>query len=229
MSTCPINGFSNKVLLDFDGVVFRNIGVHSYVANRSSKWLAEHSKTNTKSASIQSEYVYRKKGHTSLYDGFNVEALSSYNEYVFDDNIRDIVALSVSAQDKDRIENFLTIKKNRNLEYILCTNAPSMFCEIVLNSLGYDITEFFDFTDHYMLTSDKLKDIKPQASFFEKSESALSCLFDSPMDHLHFIDDSPMNVNSANARGWHAALAFDDTFNYRYLNEFRIDKRSYKH
>lgn len=189
MSTNPLIGHPH-VLLDFDGIVYKNKRMHGHIVNKSVAFVQDRLKIEPIDAYTVNDTAYRQKGHTSLAVGGDKRVLQDYNEFVFHDI--DYTQF-VNHEDIEHIRGLCAIKKERDLSFYVCTNAPLHYCEGVMSALGLPFDELFS-TNH-IFTSDRLQWVKPQPSFYENVEEQMKEIIDfKNRQKLHFIDDSFLNI-----------------------------------
>lgn len=75
------------------------------------------------------------------------------------------------------------------MSFILCTNAPKVYCETVLGRMNIPIDELFD----ACFTSDAVGLVKPMKEFYRSVESDWTKFNDT---QILFIDDSPLNIQA---------------------------------
>ena len=185
----PLIGHSH-VLLDFDGIVYKNDRMNEHINRKSTEFIQQKFHINPLEALTLNVNGYKSKGHTSLLLSNHKNALQDYNHFVFDNiNYEEFV-------DEDNIEHvkkLLNIKHNRMLSYYLCTNAPLKYCEGIMNALNVPFENFFDL--NHVFTSDTIHSVKPTLTYYNQVESDMNEIIDyKSRDKLHFIDDSFVNI-----------------------------------
>ena len=184
----------NKFLLDFDGVIFKNTYVQDYVTKMSVDYIKTRSNITLNEAISINRKAYKKYGHTSLLYGDKSTLTHAYNYHVFSKNKKDLVTLiskAVNRKNKSHLRKMLELKRSLNHEYVLCTNTPKWYCEIVLNNLGSSCEELFG--DNISFTSDTGL-LKPSSKYFDLIEDQLKD------NHFVFLDDSILNIQNIQYR-----------------------------
>lgn len=200
---------SKTLLIDFDGVVFKNSKVTEEINRKSIQYIAERKNQSFKTAKVVNRHGYTKLGHTCRI--ISDEHVLDYNNYVFDSDMDTFIKRSVNDHDARLMEDIYDIKQKRKLDLVLCTNAPSKYCETVMISLGFPIDHFFDTRFRY--TSDEGL-IKPLRSYYTHVENTLYTV-----DHYQFIDDSIINIAPiANDPRWNACVINNTPDLLYYLN-----------
>ena len=146
-------------------------------------------------------YTYKIEGHTALFKGGSEEDLRSYNAFVFDRSfLAETLPECVEDSDVRHTNRLLQIARDRDLEYVLCTNAPRNYCERVLSLQGVQFSEMF--REDLVFSSDAVGAVKPTDRFYARVSSQLS-----DTASIRFIDDSLINVSRANSHpNWQAIL-----------------------
>ena len=200
---------TRKILLDFDGVVFRNRAVHDMVSHKSALYLHDRLKLrNMDQARVVCNTNYQIIGHTSLMIGDSPEHVKDYNNFVFDD-LQWIKQL-LTQEDLDHLYRLMQIKDERNLLFYLCTNAPYAYCNAILSELNIRFDDFFE-TSH-LFTSD-IGFVKPKQAFYKHVEDSDVC-----DGELHFIDDGLANILAVSNRDrWKAYYIKECCYLYRHL------------
>ena len=180
----------SKVLLDFDGVLFKNTKVHDMIKRKSIDFVAQKMHVAPHKAVKINQHHYRTFGHTIMH--LPRGTLADYNREVFDTIDWDFVQDCITDDDQYTMETFFEMKHRfpANTPYLF-SNAPFDYCEKVTSAIGYNLT---DLVDCNVFTSDTITDkiqndfIKPLPHTYEYVEDMLA----SPQ--LHFLDDTPLNL-----------------------------------
>jgi len=173
------------VLVDFDGVVFRNANVSHMVTEKSIRYIASRKGVHYRDAKLMNKVGYTKLGHTARLVSDNADAVQDYNEYVFDRKLFRWMAETVGHEDATLLQRVSNARANNDLRLVLCTNAPKIYCEHVLFYLGISWSDVFDDDIHF--TSDTGL-VKPLDAYYNHVEDTLV------LTEYHFIDDSVSNI-----------------------------------
>lgn len=200
------------VLLDYDGVVFKNKIATSYIKNKSIEFIMSKSKLNFEQASKLNEVIYPTKGHTCFAIDDKKETLMDYNEFVFEKMDYNIINEFINNEDKQLYKNLIDIKNERDINFILYTNAPVMWCVHTSSAMGYRIDELFSLNK--MFTSD-LGHIKPMEESYNNIEKNIK------ERKIHFIDDKMNNVMPIIGNDkWSGFVINDNDHLYKHLRNF---------
>ena len=183
----------NKILLDFDGVVFHNKHVHDYVSMRSIDYVSTRSNVKFEDAIMINKHGYRKHGHTALIYGESPRSIHMYNHHVFrkhQELLKKLIRQSITKDDEYFLRDLMSMKRIYGYEYVLCTNTPKWYCEYVMNTLDSSCEEMFG-TD--VFTSDNGR-VKPCKEYYNNIEKRLQ------LEHYTFMDDSILNIQGIQAR-----------------------------
>jgi FMN phosphatase YigB (HAD superfamily) len=201
---------AKTLLIDFDGVVFKNVEVAEAIKRKSIRYVAERKNQNLRTAKVTNRRGYQTLGHTCRI--VSDEHVLDYNRYVFDADMDEVIKQSVNDHDVRLVEDIFNIKQRRELDLVLCTNAPNMYCQSVLSSLGMPIDTFFD--TRFRFTSDTGL-VKPLRAYYTHVENTLDAV-DAP---YQFIDDSIVNiVPIAHDPRWNACVINNTPDLLHYLN-----------
>lgn len=201
-----------NILLDFDGVLFNNKHVHNIVADRSVAFLKQRLNLRThREARFVNQALYPLKGHTALIFDNEPDAITDYNNTVFDKKLMHMLPGLVNSQDYDHLMKirFLRYRLPENVRIGLCTNTTFGYCQEILHALDTPVEEIFDdvFTSDYGLA-------KPQVAFWDDVENQL------PTENpIVLLDDSPLNVQGVQTRGgrWKSVIISDPESLYLFL------------
>ena len=175
----------NRVLLDFDGVVFNNKKIHEQVKQQSIRFL-KHKKNISHNKAVQlNNSQYPLVGHTALIIDNDYNTIQEYNNYVFDNDMMKTIQTHMNEHDINIIQDLIKTKQKYQFDFILCTNAPFNYCEQILHhaNVPFDIL----FSTQHIYTSDNLKMLKPTYEYYSQIEKEL-------VNTIHFIDDSFTNI-----------------------------------
>jgi FMN phosphatase YigB (HAD superfamily) len=199
-----------NVLIDFDGVVFRNTKVSNMVCEKSIRYVASRKGLQYRDAKYVNDIGYTKLGHTARVVSDDTLAIQDYNEYVFDKQMFRWMKNVIGYSDNQLIEQVSTIKKDRNLRLLLCTNAPLQYCIHVLFYMGWEWDDVFD--PDVCFTSDT-GIVKPLTAYYNRVEDTLD------LKEYHFIDDSISNIMPCIHRPrWKGCVINNQKDLFHYLN-----------
>lgn len=173
------------VLVDFDGVVFRNAKVSHMVQEKSIRYVASRKGVHYRDAKLMNKVGYTKLGHTARLVSDDADTVQDYNDYVFDRQLFRWMGDTIGYEDATLLQRVSNARANNDLRLVLCTNAPKNYCEHVLFYLGISWSDVFD--DETNFTSDAGL-VKPLDSYYNHVEDTLD------LNEYHFIDDSITNI-----------------------------------
>lgn len=201
----------NRVLIDFDGVLFNNRRVAHMVRERSVDFLSRNLNISVPDAARVNSAWYPIHGHTALLikQVDTIKLVRKYNQEVFDEDLLYRIASCVDDRDHRHMDRI--VSKTKTKKHHLCTNAPLSYCEQVMFELGYTLTDLFDMS--HVFTSDD-GTVKPQDAYWMKIEKELP-------DHTkRLLDDSPVHVLTAGVRpGWHTTLVQNEEQLYQFIDD----------
>lgn len=214
-----------RILLDFDGVLFRNRNIHNEVTKRSIQFVKNngHFKSN-KEANYFNTTKYPVNGHSALILPKHIpvkNAIQNYNNSVFDERLMYIIRATVNEDDYRHLKRVLAIKRSLHpdIQFHLCTSAPMRYCENVMNSLAIPMDLLFDTTCSF--TSDT-NIVKPQYEYWEAIEK--HPYFSSNLETIELVDDSIVNVLSVTNRGrWMPHFINTDQNLYYFLQSLNTE------
>lgn len=214
---------SQRILLDFDGIVFRNRNIQNKVTEKSIQFVKKHGHFKTDQEALYFNATqYPVKGHSALlspkYRSVR-KAINDYNESVFDEQLMYTISNTVNEDDHRHVQRMLAIKRTlpSDVRFHLCTNAPLRYCEHVMNSLALPMHLLFDtecaFTSDHDL-------VKPQPAFWDAVEK--HPYFSDKTTTIELVDDSLVHILSLNDRSrWIPHFINTDKNLYFYLNSFK--------
>jgi FMN phosphatase YigB (HAD superfamily) len=173
------------VLVDFDGVVFRNAKVSHMVQEKSVRYVASRKGVHYRDAKLMNKVGYTKLGHTARLVSDDADAVQDYNEYVFDRQLFRWMGDTIGYTDTTLLQRVSNARANNDLRLVLCTNAPKLYCQHVLFYMGLSWSDVFD--SEIFFTSDTGL-IKPLDAYYNHVEDTLD------FSEYHFIDDSISNI-----------------------------------
>ena len=174
-----------NVLLDFDGVIFKNTKIHKLVEQKSIEYVAKALNVPMKKATKISNYNYKKNGHTTI--SYNKEHglnIHDYNEFLFDNMNWNEIKAYLNKNDFDNLDIYKRICNRDNINYYLYSNASLSYCVNVLKHLNYDLFEQETFTSSNC-------ELKPLCDSYHHVENTIHQLNN---HKLHFIDDNMINL-----------------------------------
>lgn len=177
-----------NVLLDFDGVIFKNTKIHKLVEQKSIEYVAKALNVPKKKATQISNYNYKNNGHTTINSitkhGLNIH---DYNEFVFDNMNWNEINACFNKNDFDNLDIYKRLCNRDNINYYLYSNASLSYCVNVLKHLNYDL---FDLFEPETFTSSNCE-LKPLCDSYQHVENTIHQLNN---HKLHFIDDKLINL-----------------------------------
>lgn len=180
-----------KVLLDFDGVLFKNRKVHEIIQRKSIGFVARKMHITPQKAAKINEHHYRTFGHTIM--NLPHGTLVDYNREVFNTIDWDFVKNCITDDDRYVMETFFELKcQFPATTHYLFSNATLDYCEKVTNAIGYNLMELVDCN---VFTSDIITE-KIQNDFVKPLPYTYSYVEDiiASTQQLHFLDDNPLNI-----------------------------------
>lgn len=214
-----------RILLDFDGIVFRNRNVQNEVTERSIRFVKKHGHFKTDSDALYFNATrYPVEGHSALllpkYRSVR-KAVRDYNDAVFDEHLMYTIRNSVNEGDQRHVQRMLAIKHTlpSDVQFHLCTNAPLRYVEQVMNSLALPMDLLFD-TKNSFTSDDDL--VKPQAEFWDTVER--HPYFSDHTSTIELVDDSLVHVLSVKDRArWMPHYINTDKNLYSFMNSLKIN------
>lgn len=186
---------AQRILIDFDGVLFKNDRVSRLVRDRSIDFVQKSLNVSRREAERVNATWYPLHGHTALvirHEPDTRKTVRRYNRYVFDEALFESVSECIDDFDRYHLERIACVLQRRGTKNVhLCTNAPFMYCEQVLQELGYSTSDLFDST--HVFTSDEGL-VKPLDAYWDHVDRSL------PNQPIRFLDDSAVHVLSTAIR-----------------------------
>ena len=166
--------YKNTLLLDFDGVVFKNHKLHNLVSHRCEMFVSKYNIPK-----VINKQLYQSTGHTII--GLKrlgvkpVPTIEEFNEYIYKDI--DYKSIINSIDDKQK----KTLKKiTRITTPYIFSNAPDVWCDTISEIL---------FNKQFPTTSKFTGSlVKPDPRAYMKIEKHLKS------DHYIFVDDKIENL-----------------------------------
>lgn len=198
---------SRVLLLDFDGVMFRNPAANHHVVERSDMFVRKYVPNYDPKF-----HNYRVYGHTvkMMQTLFRVPVtMEEYNEYVFRPCLFASTAKTITEEDRRRTTAWKKIVRLPEMETHIFSNAPAMWVETILEQTGLDLDES---SLGLLMTSDRLGILKPEEQAYMRMMDRVEKYPGSSRvtNEILFLDDAETNVRAAQALGWNAVL-YEDT------------------
>lgn len=192
---------TDTILLDFDGVLFKNNRVHEYIKHKSVKFLRNndrfkkhfsHGVETYEMASKINEIGYKTMGHTSMLIDKSTKAVLDYNDYVFDEYTLSFTRNSLTTDDFKLMNDVAHCLQRTNKHIGLFTNAPIRYCATILDSLSQDMDLRHEFYSNAFTSDTGL--VKPDLKFYETVDKALYSSEHETSTEIYFIDDTLLNI-----------------------------------
>lgn len=184
----------SRVLIDFDGVMFKNKNVHDIIKKKSIEYVSKSLNVSLSKAKKINEYHYKKYGHSTIHLPCNT-SLKDYNAYVFDSLNWNAIKDVFTDEDVNRMKLYESLsdklKTNHDIQHYLFSNAPLDYCENVTDLLGinlYNIVDANTFTSDLLTNKSGIDVLKPLPISYEYVSKIVKG------NKLHFIDDSIINI-----------------------------------
>jgi len=180
------------VLLDIDEVVFCNEVIANIINTSSISYIARRFGMDYLTASDVSNHLLPNVGHTTKIIDHSIETLQDFNHEVFAKLTISELAKHVTEDNHKTIKDLLQMKNTFGVEFVLCTNAPLMYCVRVFKAMQFSLFDLF--SPKYIFTSDIIGCVKPDSNYFNYVEEELSHV---EKNNLIFIDTNIIHVKSA--------------------------------
>lgn len=194
---------TKTLLLDFDGVLFRNARSMQRVVNRSDEFTLMCAPNYDPMRNPK--HNYKRYGHTvtMLQQHFGADVdFEDYNDYVFSKSIFANILEDMTVEDWKNAKFWnLTLRELPN-RYHIFSNAPACWVETILMMTGLEAS--FG-SGRGIFTSDRLGALKPDARSYETISKRLL----TKPDDLVLIDDAWANIEGARAFGMNGILYGD--------------------
>lgn len=183
------------LVLDFDGVIFRNKHATTLVNNKSIKFVAKTMNCSYQYALQFHKCNFDNHGHTvHMLNSMGYDTtLSDYNSYVFNAELWYDLEFIMTSQDEHNIKLISQTNDKLNKKSVLFSNAPESWCKTILSINGFSLDDLFEET----FTCKDITTLKPNKSNYEKIESKYG--------NLYFIDDSEVNLTGLSKK-WNTYL-----------------------
>jgi len=179
------------VLLSFQGMVFCNNFIKSIIQMSANSYLANHFGVDYSTASSISYHFQKTIGHPTKIIDDSVETLNDYNYHVFSKLTNDEISKYITKEDISHVEHLLTLKNTLNIDYILCTNLPLIFCIRVFNAMNISLFKLFN--PNYIFTSDIIGYVKEDPEYFKYVQTKLQ---NANLTSCIYIDNNEFNIKS---------------------------------
>ena len=182
-----------KLVLDYDGVVFKNPHAMETISSNSAKFVSKKLNISYSKARMINTKRYKVHGHTVKYlQHLGIDAtLEEYNEFVFDNIDWKDIALNLRDEDHEPIIDVYLLN---NLQYhqkcVLFSNAPRLWVDKTLAILGTYADGLFE----EVFSCETLDQLKPNIKVYENIEKHY------PDNDFLFIDDSILNIQGLGER-----------------------------
>ena len=158
-----LRGRPNALLLDVDGVVYRNRVILDKVSQNVVKYVSQELHTDLDTAKKINNMLYGTFGHT--YTGMRAtygmnKSMAHFTRHVYTDEL--LHAVSSNANDHIMINDSIAVRslaeecKRKDIELFLFSNAPFTWCSRILSVMQLDryvSTENIISSDHDLLCS----------------------------------------------------------------------------
>jgi len=218
------------LLLDVDGVVFNHPQLLKKVSNRIVDYVATELRVHREAADTINKVLYKNYGHTQLglqkvYN--NDKDLRYFSEVVYDDDI--IQDLYKQAATDDHVFKtslimkmlFKTCKYN-DVDFYLFSNAPSKWCQAIVNSMGLDnhlSPDNIITCDHDVFGGR----IKPHKKVYENMQQVVANSRHDDCVEIVFIDDSFQNLMPVIGNPMWRPIFFDTTGSGTLVRSSRVN------
>jgi len=201
MNSRLVKGCNKYVLLDFDGVIYKNHFAHRMIAERSSRFCSQYlNKCSDYGLDKMHMHLYKTYGHTVIglqKMGFDVN-VQEYNDYVFS-------KLNLYGMDNefDNKKEFLDMIAHCNANGVgvyIFSNAPSNWVIPLLEKMNCEVNEGDIIEPIYLKPTEEMYDLVDERFKGDK---------------IYFVDDNLVNFQNLYKRDNWIKIHFTDT-NERY-------------
>ena len=189
---------NRTLLLDFDGVIFRNQKALQLIKDRAVKFIAKKMTISEEKAETVNTELYSHYGHTVI--GLNKVfdpciTMKEFNDYLYNDDLfNDIMKMNYTVDysnakfdgiDARRLVNYT---RGECIGTFVFTNAPVRWVEFALNNICIGNL----FMNQEIISAEDFDYVKPQKNIYTDVQSDLGndC-------KITFVDDSIVNIKSA--------------------------------
>lgn len=181
-----------KIVLDYDGVVFRNPYAMERVSDRSAQYVGKKLRVSHADARLMNTTRYKMHGHTVRYlNDLGVDAtIEEYNSFVFENIDWDDIGMNIREADYEQLADVYFINEEMHQKCVLFSNAPRMWIDRTLACVGTDAESLFE----TVFTCESLEQLKPNPVVYDAIEDYF------PDADLLFLDDNLVNVHELGPR-----------------------------
>jgi len=192
---CPRMASQYVLLLDFDGVMFRDDNVWQYLTEESARFMEKCVGIPESECRQIADENYHKFGHTviTINNLFNINCtLADYNEFVYDEAKIKNVDSTICDGSKHYMQRFYAVFdfcRENNMEWYILTSAASSWVMHFAHLTGMDGM----ITKEKIISSDgfdAIQQIKPFPPIYNYVET----LFADPHKMFMFVDDTAKNL-----------------------------------
>ena len=207
------------VVLDVDGVLFRNKKILSHVSNKAVKYIQDNVPNFTEfhAAYYFNNMIYKSYGHTArglsiIYN--NPYEIRDFNEYIYNSSMIDelkshlVKNVTEIKNIKKELVPLLNHCKENDISIYLLSNAPSEWCVEISDVLSLHIPFTNIITSDWILFNHRLKpdrglynDVYNYIEFKEKEKV-----------FIYYIDDSEINLHPLKYSNDWKPILFKDNF-----------------
>ena len=193
---------TDTILLDVDGIIFRNNRVQQYIKHKSIKFLRNNIKYRKKfpqgfdtyeMTSRMNEIGYKTLGHTSMLIDNSTKCVQDYNDYVFDEATLLYTRNNLTSYDYKLLDDISNCLQKNDKRIGLFTNTPLRYCKTIIDPLLQNTDLKHSFYANAFTSDTGL--LKPNDNFYECVDSTLYISNTEMPSEVYFIDDTFLNVN----------------------------------
>ena len=213
-----------KILLDFDGVIFKNKKIHSIVHEKAVDYISDRLNISKSEAYKINDIHYKKYGHTTINLSTHTDIID-YNNYVFNDELLRDIKKYLTDDDIELIHSINELSNQYIWKHYLFSNAPLEYCSMICDSMDcnlYNIFEDDTFTtvsNLYEIDNDEdLRKIKPLPLSYKNINDVLTM-----SSKIYFFDDNKTNLvlNEYNSN-W-TNIHVDKSFDLHFMKDIYDD------
>lgn len=204
------------LLLDVDGVIFRDKAMHSRVANNICRFVQKTVNPYTPLVRVRkiNELMYKNYGHTyiglnKIYD--NTIHLKEFNEAVYDEELIDALKRCNVDENAYNAKSIFDVCKSDGVPVYLFSNAPYIWCRTVMENYNIPLAEKYFLTPDSAVHDGELdiQRLKPTKECYQK---VLKYLFDQHGYKTKWImvDDQLTNLSNLTENTYVKSLLFCD-------------------
>jgi FMN phosphatase YigB (HAD superfamily) len=175
-------------LLDLTGTVFNNKVINQIIQSNSVAYIAYRLSIDFYTAST---IINGENSHpTKLIDN-SLSTLREYTQEVFSNMNTSDLSKYITDYDVEHVNKLISLKRMIDVDYILCTDAPLVYCIKVFKAMNMNLFDLFN--SKHIFTSDIIGHVKQDTEYFNYIENEL-CHYE---QLSVFIDNNIINVKSA--------------------------------